>query len=185
MTKHSQPALWTLMGHTPKVHPDAFVAPGAQVMGRVTLGMDSSVWFNAVLRADYGDIVVGEGTNIQDLTTVHIETAKERRDGKACHVTIGSQVTIGHNCVIHGCTIQDLCIIGMGSILMNGAVIGRGSIVGAGAVVLEDTVIPPFSLVVGSPAQVKKSYPEEVLHIIREAARGYIQRAKDFKTGLK
>ncbi|MDH4120899.1 MAG: gamma carbonic anhydrase family protein [Deltaproteobacteria bacterium] len=174
--------LYELNGHRPALDPTAWAAPGAKIIGQVTLEAGSSVWFNAVLRGDSAPITVGKNTNIQDNTTVHVESATERLDGKPCPVIIGANVTVGHNCIIHGCVIEDDCIIGMQAVVMNGARVGTGSIVGAGAVVLENVQIPPYSLVVGSPAVVKKTYPPEVVELIRKSAESYCQRVAAFKT---
>ena len=174
-------------GHSPDIHPEAYVAPGAVVIGQVRLGRMSSVWFNCVLRGDLASIEVGEGTNIQDLSTLHIQGTAERGGGRPPrHTRIGNNVTVGHNCVIHGCTIEDDCLIGMNAVVMNAAVIGRGSVVGAGAVVLEEMVVPPYSLVVGNPARVKKTYPESIVEdVIHVAARSYQDRIRPFKEQLR
>ena len=174
-------------GHVPRIDPGAYVAPGAVIIGQVTIAANASVWFNCVLRGDLASIEVGEGSNIQDLTTMHIQGTSERGGGRPPrHTKVGRNVTVGHNCVIHGCTIEDDCLIGMNSVVLNAALIGRGSIVGAGAVVLEEMVVPPFSLVVGNPAKVKKTYPPSIIEdVIRAAARSYQARIEAFKKGLK
>lgn len=172
--------------HTPEIHAGAYVAPGAMVIGQVRLADQVSVWFNCVLRGDLGPIEIGPGSNIQDLTTIHVEGAEERGDGRMIGTVIGRNVTVGHSCVIHSCVIEDEALIGMGSVVLGSAVIGRGAIVGAGAVVLDEAVIPPFSLVVGSPGKVKKTYPETVIEdVIRVAARAYQARVQAFREGLK
>ncbi len=178
--------VFAFRGHEPQIHSEAFVAPGAVVIGQVKLGRKASVWFNSVLRGDLASIEVGDGTNIQDLTTIHIQGTSERGGGRPPrHTRIGSNVTVGHNCVIHGCTIEDDCLIGMQAVVMNAAVIGRGSIVGAGAVVLEEMVVPPYSLVVGNPAKVRKTYPESIVEdAIRVAAVSYQDRIQAFKDEL-
>jgi carbonic anhydrase/acetyltransferase-like protein (isoleucine patch superfamily) len=128
------------------VHPTAFIASSADVMGDVSLGEDVSVWYHAVLRGDIGPIVVGARSNIQDLTMVHVD------EGVPC--TIGADVGVGHRCVLHGCKVEDGCLVGMGSVLLNGVHVGAGSVIGAGAVVPEGMRIPPGSLVLGVPAKV-------------------------------
>ena len=155
--------------HSPQIHPHAFVAPSADVIGNVSVGDSSSIWFHTVVRGDQDKITIGNGSNIQDQTTCHADA----------HVplTIGDNVTVGHNCVVHGCTIEDGCLIGMGAVVMNHARIGTGSIVAAGAVVLEGTIIPPYSLVTGSPGRVKKTYENQ------EEIRAGIQRASDIYVG--
>ena len=146
-----------LPARPPMVHPEAFIAPGAIVVGDVRIGARASVWFQAVLRGDSDRIEVGERSNIQDLTLVHMD--------EGFPALIGNRVTIGHSAIIHGCVIEDDCLIGMGAILLSGSRIGAGSLVGAGALVRERQVIPPNSLVIGSPARVAG----EVQPVHREA----------------
>lgn len=136
-----------------KIHETAQIAKGAIVYGDVTLGEKSSIWYNAVVRGDDGPICIGKFSNVQDNCTVHLDP------GHA--VNIGDYVTIGHGAIIHGCTIEDNCLIGMGAIILNGAVIGEGSIIGAGALVTQDKVIPPGSMVIGSPARVLREVTKE------------------------
>ena len=157
---------------TPHVPPSAFIAPGATLIGDVTLAKNTSVWFNCVLRGDCNAIIVGENSNIQDLTMCHTDYDVP--------LVIGKRVTIGHNCVIHGCRIEDDCLIGMGAMVMNHAVIGRGSIVAAGAVVLEKTQIPPFSLVTGLPGKIKSQMEESMLERLQLPAKDYARRAVDY-----
>ena len=157
---------------TPHISPSAYLAPGATLIGDVTLAENTSVWFNCVLRGDCNAIIVGENTNIQDLTMCHSDYDVP--------LIIGKGVTIGHSCVIHGCRIEDDCLIGMGAMVMNHAVIGRGSIVAAGAVVLEKTIIPPFSLVTGLPGKIKSQMDESMLELLRLPAENYAQRAMDY-----
>ena len=177
--------IFALGKDVPQIHPTSYVAPGAQVIGRVILGEQASVWFNAVLRGDLAKIEVGAGSNIKDNTTVHIDGSEERDDGVERGTKIGRNVTIGHNCIVHSCTIEDECLIGMGSVVMGGALVGRGSVVGAGAVVLEGTVIPPYSLAVGNPAKVKKTYPPEFTQRYNlRAAEIYKRRVEIFRQGL-
>src|ERR671925_1702709 len=139
----------------PTVHPSAFIDTSAQVIGDVHIGAESSVWMNVVIRGDVHYIRIGARTNIQDGTIVHVM--------RNTHPTvIGDDVTIGHGAVVHGCTIEDRCLIGMGAILLNGCRIGTGSIVAAGSVLPEGMVVPPGSMVMGSPAKVRRALtPEE------------------------
>ena len=136
-------------GMAPDVSQAAYIAENATICGDVTLGKDSSVWFNAVIRAEVAPISVGEMSNVQDHTMLHADYD--------CPIRIGSRVSIGHSAIIHGATIEDRVIVGMGAIVMNGAVIGEGSIIAAGALVKEGTIIPPYSLVAGVPGVVKKT----------------------------
>jgi carbonic anhydrase/acetyltransferase-like protein (isoleucine patch superfamily) len=179
-------SVFAYQGHAPSIHPSCYIAPGAQVMGRVTLARNVSVWFNCVLRGDLAAIEIGEGSNIQDLTTIHIEGVEERIDGTERGTVIGRNVTVGHNCVIHSCVLEDECLVGMGAVVMGGAHIGHGAIVGAGAVVLEETEIPPYALAVGNPARVKKTYdPSLARLLVLGTASIYQKRIERFKQGLQ
>lgn len=140
-------------GILPTLDPKTFIAAGARVIGAVTMKEFSSVWFNTVVRGDVNKIEIGRYSNVQDNSVVHV--------ADPLPTMIGDFVTIAHNAVVHGCTIEEHCLIGMGAVILNGAVIGKGSIVAAGAVVRENQVIPPHSLVVGLPAKVIRSIPEE------------------------
>ena len=154
---------------TPQIHETAYVAEGAQVIGDVILKADSSIWYNTVCRADINRIVIGERTNIQDNSVIHLENDQG--------VLVENDVTVGHNAIIHGCTIADGALIGMGAIIMNGAVIGKGAVIGAGAVVKEDMVIPDFSLVVGVPGKIVKTLsPETYDENVKWAAK-YVELA--------
>ena len=138
----------------PEVDPTAFVAPSADLVGDVWVGPEASVWYGCVLRGDIAPIRIGAWTNIQDLTVVHVDVDQP--------TLVGERVGIGHRAIIHGCTIEDDCLIGMGSIVLSGAVIGRGSLVAAGAVVTEGTRVPPGSLVVGVPGRVVRPVDERL-----------------------
>jgi len=148
------PARETVIG---QIHRTAFIAPGAVVLGDVTLGPHSSVWYQAVLRGDMAPITIGEATNIQDGTIVHVDEGKP--------ATIGARVGVGHRVILHGCTVEDECLIGMGSVLLNGVVIGTGSVVAAGAVLPEGMVVPPGSLVMGVPARVTRGVDAELRNV--------------------
>ena len=157
----------------PTVHPSAFVDISAQVIGDVHVGQDSSIWMNVVVRGDVNYIRIGDRSNIQDLTCVHV-----MRD---THPTIiGDNVTIGHSAVIHGCTIEDRCLIGMGAKLLNGCRIGTGSIVAAGALVPEGMVVPPGSMVMGLPAKVRRALTPEEDASIKWYADNYVRYRLDF-----
>ena len=158
----------------PTIDPTAFVDVSAQVIGDVHVGAESGIWMNVVLRGDINSVRIGERTNVQDLTLVHV--------ARGTHSTvIGSDVTIGHSAVIHGCTIEDRCLIGMGAILLNGSRVGTGSIVAAGALVPEGMIIPPGSMVMGVPAKVRRALtPDEDASILRYA-EGYVQLRLDYQ----
>lgn len=150
-------------GVLPLLGENTYVAEGAQVIGAVTLGEYSSIWYNTVVRGDVNSIRIGKYTNIQDNSVVHVSDEYS--------TIIGDFVTIGHRAIVHGSTIGDHCLIGMGSIVMDGAVIGRGSIVAAGAVVLGNQEIPPFSLVAGIPSKIIKTVPEKFDSIHAQAIK--------------
>ena len=157
----------------PTIDPLAFVDASAQVIGDVHIGPESSVWMNVVVRGDVNAIRIGARTNIQDLTLVHV-----MRD---THPTlIGNDVTVGHSAVVHGCTIEDRCLIGMGAILLNGCRIGTGSIVAAGALVPEGMVVPPGSMVMGMPASVRRSLTPEEDASIQRYADSYVRYRLEF-----
>ena len=165
--------LYTFENSTPEIKETSFVAPNASLIGRVKIGENSSVWFNTVLRGDMENITIGHESNIQDLSMGHADPGFP--------LVLGNRVTIGHHCVLHGCRIDDDCLIGMGAIIMNGVRIGRGSIIGAGAVLLEGMEIPEFSMVIGSPAKIKKTYDESILDSIRKSAKIYVKRSISYR----
>ncbi len=158
---------------TPVVDDSGYIADGARLVGQVTLHSEVGIWFNAVLRADMASITIGERSNIQDNVTCHVDYEKP--------LIVGKGVSVGHNAVLHGCTVEDDCLIGMSATVMNGAVIGRGSLVAAGALVTEGTIIPPGSLVAGVPAKVRRALsPEEIDGVIANAEH-YRQRIAVYK----
>jgi len=156
-----------------KVHPSAFIAETAVVLGDVAIGRESSVWFHAVVRGDMASITIGERTNIQDGAVVHADPGYP--------ATIGDGVTVGHGAVIHGATVEDDVLIGIRAVVLNGAVIGEGSIVGAGAVVTEGTVIPPRSLVLGVPGRVAREVSPQQEELIHHSAEEYVQLARAYR----
>jgi carbonic anhydrase/acetyltransferase-like protein (isoleucine patch superfamily) len=155
--------------------PSVFIAPGAVVLGDVHLGRDVGVWYNAVVRGDAERISVGDGTNIQDLAMLHADP------GFPC--VVGDRVTVGHRAILHGCRVEDDCLIGMGAILLNGVRIGRGSVVGAGALLAEGKVIPPGSLVLGAPGRVLREVDEPMRGRIEHAWRHYVEQARRHRSG--
>ncbi|QNE47396.1 gamma carbonic anhydrase family protein [Glaciihabitans sp. INWT7] len=157
-------------GHTPEVDASAWVAPNATLIGRVTLAADSSVFYGAVLRADSDSITIGAGSNLQDNVTVHCDHGKP--------TIVGKRVSVGHSAVLHGCTVEDDCLIGMSATVLNGAVIGASSLVAAGAVVLEGTIIPPKSLVAGVPAKVRRALTEDEIAGVTANAAHYVELSR-------
>lgn len=161
----------------PKIHPSAFIAPGASIYGDVTIGGDCSVWFHAVVRGENAGIFIGDGSNIQDNCVVHVDPGHT--------VEIGRNVTVGHGAIVHGCKIGDNTLVGMGAILLNGAAVGKNCIIGAGALITQSTVIPDNSLVIGSPAKVtRKVTPQEAASNMTNA-RHYVEAGKEYAAYLE
>jgi carbonic anhydrase/acetyltransferase-like protein (isoleucine patch superfamily) len=158
-----------------RIHPTAFIAPTAAVMGEVTLDEESSVWYGSVIRGDMAPISIGAQTNIQDGTIVHVD------EGVPC--TIGRRVGVGHRVILHGCIVEDDCLIGMGSVLLNEVHIGSGSVVAAGAVVPEGMQVPPRSLVMGVPARIVRAVDERLALRIAETWSHYVGQARAHRAG--
>ena len=156
-------------GHTPQVSETAWVAPNATLIGKVTLSERSSVFYTSVLRGDMDTITIGERSNIQDGCVAHTDPGFP--------VTVGAGVSVGHRAVLHGCTIEDDALIGMGAVVLNGARVGAGSLIAAGAVITEGMQIPPGSLVAGVPAKVRRELAEADIEGLRENARTYVELA--------
>ena len=159
----------------PSIHPTAFIASTAAVMGDVTLGEESSIWYGAVLRGDMAAIIIGAQTNIQDGSIVHVDT------GVPC--TIGQRVGVGHRVILHGCTVGDDCLIAMGSVLLNGVRIGAGSVVAAGAVVREGMEVPPGSLVMGVPGRIVRPVDAELSKRAAATWKHYVKEARAHRDG--
>ena len=158
---------------TPNISSSAFVAEGAKVIGSVILKNHSSVWYNCVLRADINTIIIGKRSNIQDNSTIHLENDQG--------VEVGNDVTVGHNVILHGCSIKDGALIGMGAIIMNGVKVGKGSIIGAGSVIMEQMIIPDYSVVVGIPGKIIKTRTEKAYQENIKWAKKYVQLSKIHK----
>ncbi len=156
-----------------QVHPTVWIAPGAIVVGDVTIGEDSSVWFGAVIRGDSERIQIGRRTNVQDGCILHADP------GSPC--LLGEGVTLGHGAIVHGALVQDNVMIGMRAVVMNGAVIGANSIVGVGAVVTEGMQVPPGSLVLGLPAKIRRPLQADEIEHVFAAARHYVARVRDYR----
>jgi carbonic anhydrase/acetyltransferase-like protein (isoleucine patch superfamily) len=157
------PLIVAIGGHAPQLHVESWVAPNASLIGRVSLAARASVWYSATLRAEAEPIDVGVDTNIQDGVTIHVDTEFPTR--------IGARVSVGHNAVLHGCTVEDDSLVGMGAVILNGAVVGAGSLVAAGALIPQGMVIPARSLVSGVPGRLRREVSEaEVAHNRHNAA---------------
>ncbi len=163
MAAMHEPLLVTIKGRSPQLHVESWVAPNATLIGQVSLAARASVWYSATLRAEAEPIEIGFGSNIQDGVTIHVDPGFP--------ATIGAGVTVGHNAVLHGCTVEDDVLIGMGAVVLNGAVIGAGSLVAAGAVVPQGMIVPPRSLVAGVPGRLRRQLSDaEVTHNRNNAA---------------
>ncbi|WP_138514895.1 gamma carbonic anhydrase family protein [Rhodoferax bucti] len=170
-------ALYELDGVAPRVADGAWIADSAEVMGAVEIGADASIWFGAVVRGDTETIRIGAGSNIQDASVLHADIGKP--------LTIGENVTVGHQVMLHGCTIGDGSLIGIGAVVLNGARIGKGCLVGAGALVTEGKEFPDGSMILGSPAKAVRGLSEEQKQGLLASARHYIANAQRFRSGLK
>jgi carbonic anhydrase/acetyltransferase-like protein (isoleucine patch superfamily) len=169
--------IYALDGVMPDIHPDAWIAPGAHVMGKVRIGAGASVWFGAVLRGDNEWITVGEDTNVQENSVLHTDWGYP--------LAIGARCTIGHKAMLHGCTIAAGSLIGMGATVLNGAQVGAGCLIGACALVTEGKVIPDGSLVMGAPGKVVRSLDDNGRARLLQSAAGYAENARRFRDGLK
>lgn len=170
-------AIYEIDGKTPQVDATAWIAESAEVMGNVRLDQDASVWFGCVLRGDTESMHIGEGSNIQDLSVLHAD--------RGMPLTIGKRVTVGHKVMLHGCTIGDESLIGIGAIVLNGAKIGKHCLVGAGSLVTEGKEFPDGSMIMGTPAKVVRQLTPEQIEGLRHSAQHYIDNARMFRATLK
>ena len=170
-------AVYELNSVAPQIAASAFVADSAQIMGNVHIGEDASIWFGTVIRGDTSTIRIGKGSNIQDASVLHADVGKP--------LTIGDNVTAGHMVMLHGCTIGDETLIGIGAVVLNGAVIGKNCLVGAGSLVTEGKVFPDGSMIIGSPAKVVRELTPEQMEGIRQSAQHYIANGKAYKASFK
>jgi carbonic anhydrase/acetyltransferase-like protein (isoleucine patch superfamily) len=170
-------AIYQLGDDTPQIHPTAFVADNATVIGKVHLAEDTSVWFGVVVRGDTDHIRIGRGSNIQDNSVLHTDEGIE--------LVIGEDVTVGHQCMLHGCTIGDGALIGIGAIVLNGARIGRGCVVGAGALVTEGKEFPDYAMILGSPAKAVKILTPEQAERFSHGAGHYVENGRRYRQTLR
>ena len=166
----------TLRGKTPVTDPSVFLAPTASLIGDVELGPGASAFYGVCVRGDSNSIRVGAGTNLQDNVVLHADPGFP--------TSVGERVSVGHNAVVHGCTVEDDCLVGMSATVMNGAVIGAGSLVAAGALVLEGTQVPPRSLVAGVPAKVRRTLTDEEFASVQRNAAHYLEMAAEHREAL-
>ncbi len=164
----------------PQLEKNAWIAEGASVIGRVKMGEDSAVWFGCVVRGDVHHITIGDRSNIQDLSMIHVTHHKRDDMSDGNPTVIGNDVTVGHRVMLHGCTIEDACLIGMSATILDGAVIGKESIVGAGSLVTKNKKFPPRSLIMGSPAKVVRELKEEEIQELYASASRYVSFKNEY-----
>ena len=169
--------IYTLGERRPSFKGNYYVAPDAAVIGSVAMGNDASVWFQSVVRGDNDLITIGERSNVQDACVLHVD--------EGVPLTIGTNVSLGHQVMLHGCTIEDGCLIGINAVVLNHAVIGEGSLVGANALVAEGKTIPPRSLVLGSPGRVVRTLTDEQVADIQHIAQHYVDKARQYREELQ
>ena len=162
-------------GVQPSIASDVFIAPSADIIGDVTIGEQSSVWFGCVIRGDVNSITIGKRTSIQDLSMIHVTRFKKEDHSDGFATTIGNDVTIAHRVMLHGCTIEDACLIGMSATILDGAIIGKESIVGANSLVTKNKVFPPRSLIMGNPAKVVRELSDEEVTSLYASAANYVK----------
>ena len=170
-------AVYEVQGKQPQIDASAWIADSAEVMGEVRIGPDASIWFGCVVRGDTARIDIGEGSNIQDLSVLHAD--------RGVPLTVGRHATVGHKVMLHGCTIGDETMIGMGAIVLNGARIGKNCLVGAGSLVTEGKTFPDGSMILGAPAKVVRPLTPEEIEKLRLSARHYARSARQFRATLK
>jgi carbonic anhydrase/acetyltransferase-like protein (isoleucine patch superfamily) len=158
-----------------KIHPTAFIAPTAAVMGDVTVAENASLWYHTVVRGDMAPIIIGSDSNIQDGTIVHVD--------EEVPCTVGQRVAVGHRVILHGCTVADDCLIGMGSVLLNGVTVGAGSVIAAGAVIPEGMQIPPKSLVMGVPGRIIRAVDPALAERVKATWSHYVEEARAHRSG--
>ncbi len=161
-------------GHTPRIGRDVFLAPNATIIGNVEIADGASVWFGAVVRGDIGPIRIGPRTNVQDLCCLHLTEGVSK-------TVLGADITVGHGAILHGCTIGDRCLVGMGSVVLDNAVVGEGSVIAAGSVVTARSVIPPRSLVRGAPARIIREVNATEAAMGPDGAAHYLENARRFR----
>ncbi len=165
---------------TPKIGKNTFIAPTADIIGHCEIGNDCSIWFGVVIRGDVHYIKIGDRSNVQDLSMIHVSHYKKEDMSDGFPTVIGSDVTIGHRVMLHGCKIEDACIIGMSTTILDGAEIGKESIVAAGSVVTQNKKFPPRSLIIGTPAKVLRKLSDKEIESIYESAKNYVKYKNEY-----
>ncbi len=173
--------IYPFKGTVPKIGENSWIAPSADIVGDVACGNDCSIWFGCVVRGDVNYIKIGNRVNIQDLSMIHVTHYKKADKSDGNPTIIGDDVTVGHRVMLHGCTIEDACLIGMSATILDGAVIGKESIVGAGSLVTKNKVFPPRSLIIGSPAKAVRELNDEEVKELYASAHRYVAFKKDYQ----
>jgi len=176
-----KPIIMDYKGLSPKIDSSAWIAPGAAVIGDVKIGKDCSIWFGTVIRGDVHKIEIGDRVSVQDLSMIHVTHYKKSDKSDGSPTIIGNDVTIGHKVMLHGCTIEDACLIGMSATILDDAVIGKESIVGAGALVTKGKKFPPRSLILGSPAKVVRELTDDEVKELYDSAKRYVNFMKGYR----
>jgi len=176
-----KPIILPYKGMYPKIAASSWIAPGASVIGDVVIGEESSIWFGVVIRGDVHKIRIGKRVSVQDLSMIHVTHYKKEDKSDGSPTIIGDDVTIGHKVMLHGCTIEDGCLIGMSATILDDAVIGKESIVGAGALVTKGKKFPPRSLILGSPAKVVRELSEDEVQELYASAKRYVRFMQGYK----
>jgi len=179
-----KPIILNYKGLSPKIEDSAWIAPGASVIGDVKIGKDCSIWFGVVIRGDVHKIEIGDRVSVQDLSMIHVTHYKKEDKSDGSPTIIGDDVTIGHKVMLHGCTIEDACLIGMSATILDDAVIGKESIVGAGALVTKGKKFPPRSLIIGSPAKVVRELSDKEVEELYASAKRYVKFMEGYKEDI-
>jgi carbonic anhydrase/acetyltransferase-like protein (isoleucine patch superfamily) len=176
-----KPIIIDYKGLSPKIENSSWIAPGASIIGDVKIGKECSIWFGVVIRGDVHKIRIGDRVSVQDLSMIHVTHYKKEDKSDGSPTIIGNDVTIGHKVMLHGCTIEDACLIGMSATILDDAVIGKESIVGAGALVTKGKKFPPRSLIIGSPAKVVRELSEDEVKELYASAKRYVKFMQGYK----
>ena len=176
-----KPIIMDYKGLSPKIENSSWIAPGASIIGDVKIGKECSIWFGVVIRGDVHKIRIGDRVSVQDLSMIHVTHYKKEDKSDGSPTIIGDDVTIGHKVMLHGCTIEDACLIGMSATILDDAVIGKESIVGAGALVTKGKKFPPRSLIIGSPAKVVRELSEDEVKELYASAKRYVKFMQGYK----
>jgi carbonic anhydrase/acetyltransferase-like protein (isoleucine patch superfamily) len=184
MSDHPRASIRTHLGVAPRIHPSAFIAPGAQIIGNVEIGPEASVWYNCVLRADIGHIRIGARSNVQDGTVIHVEGPRKGHEGPVFDTIIGEDALVGHLAILHGCTVEDRGFVGMGAIVMDRARVCSGAMLSAGALLSPGKIVPAGEIWAGRPAKLMRALRESEVASLTEGAAHYLELAEDHRRSI-